>query len=296
MNDLRLALLLIGVLILAAIYFYGRWEARQKENPDQEVRHEGGVAPDTLVEPLVASKVREGQQSEISTIESHSDSPPRMTARYPEQREEEEEEFLEDLDDLAVLVEEAKEHLPEKSTKRVEVVPMEEEKKSRFTLPKGWMRAKTRAEPAPRPEEPPGPELIIVLTVVAHGKGLFRGKDIIQSLEEQGLRYGGMGIFHSYSAGGRSVFSIANMMEPGTFDLQAINSLMTPGLTLFLRLPGPAGGFAAFDAMLETAQMLADRLNGEIRDERRNVLTTQAIQQIRERILAFNRARRSVGV
>jgi cell division protein ZipA len=105
-----------------------------------------------------------------------------------------------------------------------------------------------------------------------------------------------MGIFHAYSPGGRPIFSIANIVEPGSFDLEIIDRFSTPGLALFLRLPGPAGGFAAFDAMLEIARLLAGKLSGDIRDERRNVLTTQAIQQLREHILTFNRTRRSLGM
>lgn len=297
MNDLRLALLVIGALILAAIYFYGRWDARRKGSLDQEIQHGGGPAPDILDEPLEVPEAQEGQQSEVSAIESQPVSSSRMPAEHPA-RKAEEKELLDDLDDLTSLIEEAKEHLPEKNIKHSEVTPMEEEKKSRFSLPKRWIKTKIRAEsaPAPRPEESIGPELILVLTVVAHGKGLFRGKDIVRFLEGQGLCHGEMDIFHAYSAGGRSVFSVANIVEPGIFDLRTIDSFVTPGLTLFLRLPGPAGGFAAFDAMLETARILAEGLNGEIRDERRNVLTTQAVQQIRERILAFNRACRSVGV
>jgi cell division protein ZipA len=125
---------------------------------------------------------------------------------------------------------------------------------------------------------------------------MFRGKDIVQILEDKGLQYGEMDIYHAYSPGGRPIFSVANIIEPGSFDIEMIDRFTTPGLALFLRLPGPAGGFAAFDAMLEVAQLLAGKLSGEIRDERRNVLTTQAIQQMRERILTFNRARRSLGV
>lgn len=294
MNDLRLALLVVGILILVAIYFYGRWEMRRKEARGHEVERRQEPIVDTLNESTEAPERVDGKDSpgeETLSIESSLS----VSSQTPAERKEEEE-LLDDLDDLAALVEEANEHLPEKSAKRAEVMPMKEVKKSRFMFPQRWMKTKPKVELAPQPEEESETELIIVLTVVAHGKNLFRGEEIVQFLEEKGLRYGEMDIFHAYSPGGRPVFSVANIVEPGAFDLQRVDSLVTPGLTLFLRLPGPAGGFAAFDALLETAQMLAEKLNGEIRDERRNVLTTQAIQQTRERILAFNRTRRTVGV
>ncbi|ADE14599.1 cell division protein ZipA [Nitrosococcus halophilus Nc 4] len=302
MNDLRLALLAIGVLILVVIYLYSRWEAKRKGIRDQQLGRrrmptlgayeEGLEAPAGSAEPPQEAKVSPPEPEESLT------SPPLGEIQGSRGSEEE---FLEDLDGLATLVEETKEHHPEKKVpEHTEVMSTKEAKKSRFALPKKWFKTKSKPESAPQSPPPPpqasGPELIIVLTVVARGKSMFRGTEIVQVLEGKGLRHGEMDIYHAYSPGGRAVFSVANIMEPGSFDLEQIDHLSTPGLALFLRLPGPAGGFAAFDAMLETAELLAEKLNGEVRDERRNVLTAQAIEQIRERILGFNRTRRSMGV
>ncbi|QBQ55851.1 cell division protein ZipA [Nitrosococcus wardiae] len=299
MNDLRLALLAVGVLVLVVVYLYSQWEAKRKGIRDQELGRrrmptlgayeEGLEAPAGSTEPPQEVKISPQEPEASPTSQPPGGS---QESRGPE------EEFLEDLDGLATLVEETKEDHPEKIPERTEVMSTKEAKKSRFALPKKWFKTKSQSESQspPPPPETLGPELIIVLTVVARGKSMFRGTDIVQVLEGKGLRHGEMNIYHAYSPGGRAVFSVANIMEPGSFDLEQMDHFSSPGLTLFLRLPGPAGGFAAFDAMLETAELLAEKLNGEVRDERRNVLTTQAIEQIRERILAFNRTRRSMGV
>jgi cell division protein ZipA len=43
----------------------------------------------------------------------------------------------------------------------------------------------------------------------------------------------------------------------------------------------------AFESMLATARSVADQLNGELRDDQRNVLTGQATEHNRQRIRDF---------
>jgi cell division protein ZipA len=302
MNNLRLALLAIGILLFIVIYFYSRWEAKRKEIRNQELERRRMQTLDAYDEDLAAPGEPTSPHQESKTLLKESEpSLLPQNGREIQGLRGQEEEFLEDPNDLSTLLEEARERYPEKRSEHTEVMSTDESKKGRFALPKRWLKTQPKlgSEPrfsSPQSKESPGPELIIVLTVIARGKGMFRGKDIVQILEDKGLQYGEMDIFHAYSPGGRPIFSVANIVEPGSFNLEVIDRFSTPGLALFLRLPGPAGGFAAFDAMLEIARLLAGKLSGDIRDERRNVLTTQAIQQIREHILTFNRTRRSLGV
>lgn len=132
-------------------------------------------------------------------------------------------------------------------------------------------------------------ELIIPIYIVAHSE--FDGNDIFPILEELGLRYGEMKIFHHYGIGEvkikKPVFSIANMMEPGTFDPNATEGFVTPGLVLFMRLPGPFGGRVAFELMLSTGQKIAEILEGSLEDEHHHPLAQQTIQTLRERIAHF---------
>ncbi|ABA58166.1 cell division protein ZipA [Nitrosococcus oceani ATCC 19707] len=294
MNDLRLALLMIGALILVVIYFYSRWENRRKDIREQERGRRRMPTLGTYDESLETPMEPAGGSQETSQKAMFNQSP-QIPEKNQNLREQEEELLgnLENFDEPATLVEEAKETHSKKESECNEVIPPKDTKKSRFAFPKKWLKAK------PRPEklspQPTGPELVIVLTVMARGKSMFRGKDIVRVLEDKGLRYGEMNIYHAYSPGGRAIFSVANIMEPGSFNLEQIERFSTTGLALFMRLPGAAGGFAAFDAMLEIARLLAEKLNGEVRDERRNILTAQALEQVRERILAFNRASRSLG-
>lgn len=299
MNNLRLALLAIGILIFIVIYFYSRWEAKRKEIRNQELERRRMQTLDAYDEDLATPEEQTSRHEGAKMLLKESEpSPLSQNGRETQGLRGQEEEFLEDPNDLSTLLEEARKCHSEKKLEHAEVMSTNESRKSRFA--KKWLNTQPKSEPqfssSKSKESPAGPDLIIVLTVIARGKGMFRGRDIVQILEDKGLQFGEMGIFHAYSPGGRPIFSVANIVEPGSFDLEIIDRFSTPGLALFLRLPGPAGGFAAFDAMLEIARLLAGKLSGDIRDERRNVLTTQAIQQLREHILTFNRTRRSLGM
>jgi cell division protein ZipA len=136
-----------------------------------------------------------------------------------------------------------------------------------------------------------GHQLIIALYVVAQRGRELNGADIFSVLEEIGLKYGEMNIFHHYGVGElkakQAVFSVANIIEPGTFDLREIDDFTTPGLALFLRLPGPFGGRVAFELMLNSAQRMAEELRGVLQDERHQFLTQRTIGALRERIAQF---------
>lgn len=134
-------------------------------------------------------------------------------------------------------------------------------------------------------------QLIIALFVISQDDQGFTGGDIFSVLEEQGLNYGKMRIFHHYGIGEIKtklpVFSIANMLEPGIFDPKIMNEFVSPGLVLFMRLPGPFGGRVAFELMLNKAQRIAEILEGKVIDEQHAELTPQTINYLREHIAYF---------
>jgi cell division protein ZipA len=83
------------------------------------------------------------------------------------------------------------------------------------------------------------------------------------------------------------VFSVASMVEPGTFDLQAMSEQQFPGVTLFMLLPGPVDGLVAWDQMLSCAQRIAHATGGVLQDERGGKLTPQTLEKLREEVLDF---------
>jgi cell division protein ZipA len=138
------------------------------------------------------------------------------------------------------------------------------------------------------PESEPD-QLILALHVVSREQDGFAGSDVLVALESTDLHYGEYRAFHRLTNNDmrESIFSVANMVEPGVLDPEVLPGMRIPGLTLFLLLPGPQNGVAACAEMLATARSLARQLNGEVLDNTRSTLTTQSAQAIRERILEF---------
>ncbi len=139
-------------------------------------------------------------------------------------------------------------------------------------------------------------EKIIVLYLVEQHGGMLSGADIISSLEHAGLRYGDMKIFHYFSDLDSSqsppVFSIANLVDPGWFDLISIDKIKTPGLTLFMRLPGPVSSVRAFDEMLDVINKLEQLIPITLKDKARNKVSKQMLMHMREEVVEFDRTKK----
>lgn len=128
------------------------------------------------------------------------------------------------------------------------------------------------------------------LNVVARDERGFSGDDVLRTLLGCGLRFGDMDFFHltEIAEGTPTIqFSVANMMQPGVFDLEEMDALSTKGLMFFLTLPGPQDMTRAFDLMLQTAQTVAESLAGDVFDETRSVLTKQSVERVRQSIREF---------
>ncbi|MBP6724317.1 MAG: cell division protein ZipA [Halioglobus sp.] len=133
---------------------------------------------------------------------------------------------------------------------------------------------------------------VFMLNVIARDREGFRGEDILHILLACDLRFGDMNFFHrhEFEAGrGAIQFSVANMMQPGVFDIDHMGDFNTPGLVFFLTLPGPEDMMKAFDYMLETAQAVARNLNGDVLDESRSVLSRQSLEHCRQQIRDLER-------
>jgi cell division protein ZipA len=140
----------------------------------------------------------------------------------------------------------------------------------------------------------PQPDEVLVINVLSRDKNGFNGADLLEVLLACDVRFGSMDIFHRYEGAqgqGRIQFSVANLVKPGTFDLDSIKEFYTPGVCMFLQLPGPKDSLAAFDCMAEIAACIVKNLQGELRDDRQSVLTPQTIEHYRERIRDFERKR-----
>jgi cell division protein ZipA len=135
---------------------------------------------------------------------------------------------------------------------------------------------------------------IVTIYVAARAGEKLHGPNIVVAAEKAGLAYGHMNVFHRLVEGHPErgpVFSVANIMKPGSFDMATIQELETPAIAFFLTLPAPASALDAWDMMQPTAERMADLLGGVVLDESRNALSRQRVQGIRDELRAYDRQR-----
>jgi len=138
------------------------------------------------------------------------------------------------------------------------------------------------------------PEVIIVSVVMPDG-GVISGAALLPTLLTLGLRFGDMDIFHRHqdSAGnGKVTFSLANMMNPGTFDLDQIETFNTQGISLFMTLPNASDPFEVFEQLMSAAKQLSMEFGAQLLDEKRSVMTKQTEQHYMGKIRDFERRNR----
>jgi cell division protein ZipA len=140
---------------------------------------------------------------------------------------------------------------------------------------------------------------IIILSVVMPAHQQMSGATLLPSLLTLGMKYGEMNIFHRHqdnAGNGAVTFSLANMLNPGSFELDTMETFVTQGVSLFMTLPNATDPFIAFEQMLAAAKQLATELRAEIVDDKRNIMTKQTEQHYISKIREFDRQYRLASV
>ncbi|MDO7596106.1 MAG: cell division protein ZipA [Pseudomonadota bacterium] len=148
----------------------------------------------------------------------------------------------------------------------------------------------TAVEAKPKSPRKDRDDLVIALTIMAPENERFSGRAVKAALESSNLHFGDLQVYHRFTAGARrqSIFSVANILDPGTLLPDKFISLTTPGLLIFARLPGPVNGLAMFDDLLETAQSLTEKLGGTLSDDTREPISESRLEAMRSRIFNLN--------
>ncbi len=147
---------------------------------------------------------------------------------------------------------------------------------------------------AAEPVDYSAPELAIDRVVSMHvmaSTQLIHGRQLLELLLQFGLRYGDMQIFHRHEhpAGqGNVLFSMAQAVEPGTFNIDTLERDLVPGVSFFMSLPGVKSTLA-YDLMVDTARRLAQELQADLLDAQSQPLTTVVLEQWRDEVMAYER-------
>ncbi|WP_117234535.1 cell division protein ZipA [Vibrio maerlii] len=296
MQELRLVLIIVGGLAIAALLFHGLWTSKK------EGKTKFGDKPlGKLSEPEVEDNDYADNADDFEVIRK--DSPfgieePLTTTSDP---------LLDSVETTQpeptkpVPVEAEEEVIPSFSS--IQNDDIDEPSAPVFSTndpeepisPEPEIIAEPEVEPiiaAPVTEEPQAEDEleVIVLNVHAAGDGEFVGTELFDSMQQNGLLYGEMDIFHRHadlSGTGKVLFSVANMMQPGTLAHGDPAEFTTKGISFFMTLPCFGDAEQNFKLMLRTAQQIADDLGGHVLDDQRNLMTPNRQDAYRKQVQDF---------
>ncbi len=319
MDDLRWILLLVGAVVLVAVYFSGRFEREDWARERKQFR--------ARLRDKIGKKTNEGKNSFGQSVLTAKKEPSMGAVESETTTEKSEPHVPNDLSPINTSkINSGPPTSPhgetitmESATKVDQEIPLErqnetahaeyfsiEDEITEIEIPADLTVAEAEIQIADtvleeEPEQtamPPGIEpLVLSVSVFAdEEESCFSGPAIKEALEAEGLLHGTMRIFHfhdpeqkTFSENTDAVFSVASVLEPGFFDLEKLDEIQTPGLMLFCQLPGPLSGEDALEVMLDKGRGLAVRLHGHMCDDKRNRFTTQAKNHYLDRITAFKR-------
>ncbi|MDO4698854.1 MAG: cell division protein ZipA [Pasteurellaceae bacterium] len=139
-------------------------------------------------------------------------------------------------------------------------------------------------EPQPAPVEPiaaseQAPTMITLYVVAAEGQQ-FQGEQIAQQLDTLGFVFGEYQIFHRHLNDSNSpvLFSVANMMQPGIFDLNTLDQFQTVGLVFFMQLPSIGSDIANLRLMIRSVESFAHAMNGFVLNDQQQLFDDQSRQ------------------
>lgn len=125
---------------------------------------------------------------------------------------------------------------------------------------------------------------IIVLYILAKPSELLLGDQINSAAQANGLVFGSMNIFHRVDDDGHTLFSLANMVEPGNFDPDTIHDMNTTGLTVFMQLSNLKNPADDFDEMLSCAYRISEMLDANLCNQSRQPITQEDAEYYRQLI------------
>jgi cell division protein ZipA len=286
-TELRWILLGLGVLFCIGLWWWESRRGRQATDANAGLRSRGPFASlDAIARESGTREPTRRLEPEISDHPASAPPPVRDELRVPEHELADEKLRIQDEPEIPAR--------PRFSSSPSEAAD------DAAASPEAFTRER-RIEPAvgaPDPEPPTAPaaapqapveEKIVTIRVASPPLERFEGSMLVRALAETGLEHGRFSIFHRVDAQGEPLFSVASLVEPGTFDLRAVEGKRYPGVSFFTVLRRPDDALEIFDEMLNTARDFAHRMRGSLQDDRGAALSLQRLATLRDDVVAWQK-------
>ena len=262
MENLRWILLAAGIFFILAIYFAGRQRRRNNSsdllNNKEDLPDFSARDWDDLEEGVGEVRVVARENHTGDFLDEYSDDqipfhdePAEIADIFePEQEDNQEPELL-TSEDLFVLTDEVEEPLAEQP---------EVESSDTSSDTSSHQKSSSNVD-------------IIVLYILAKPSEVLSGEKINSVAQANGFVFGSMNIYHRLDGDGQTIFSLANMMEPGNFDPDLIHEMTTSGLTVFMQLSNLTQPADDFDEMLRSAYHMSEMLGASLCNQNRQPFT-----------------------
>ncbi|SPP31596.1 Cell division protein ZipA [Arsenophonus endosymbiont of Aleurodicus floccissimus] len=310
MQDLRLILVVVGAIAIIALLLHGFWTSRKersklfKDRPMKRRKQPNQDTPESAGDPSLGDKMMEEAQQSASKLTSQ-----KANEQFASRKSESSKVVKAPNDDSHLADTEVETGSRAKQQKRVQTKQLEleisepalnsinsEEREDAFVAntaessqqavdgvehPDGEKQQSNLADEADKKD------IIVVLHVAALQGQVLGGDLLLQSIFQSGFQFGEKQIFHRHvdpSGSGQILFSLANMVKPGSFEPEAMSDFTTPGVSIFMMVPSYGDSAQNFKLMLQAAQRIAADVGGVVLDEDRKMLTPQMIAEYHSRI------------
>lgn len=314
MQDLRLILIVVGAIAIIALLLHGLWTSRKerssvfRDRPHKRIKHDKqqGLADEDeegVGEVRVRRTQPEHDEPSFSGFAADDDEPSHQPAprKQPEAAP-----HAPAADPLfaaepprtpqpVAQPEPVRRPAPATQQGELELDPLldDDEDEDVQPQPVAAPHAQQPAQHQPQPVAAAAPqqvqrkETVLVLHVAAHAGGTLNGEALLQGILQAGFQYGEMNIFHRHlnpAGSGPVLFSLANMVKPGSFNIDSMGDFSTPGVSIFMMVPSYGDAHQNFKLMLQSAQRIADDLGGVVLDDERRMMTPQKLEHYKARI------------